>query len=168
MAILARNHRWFVIANYGAARVGARTIMLNTEFSGPQIRDVSEREGAKLIIYDDEYAEAVKLAEPPLGKLRALGTNPDTDSPSGSTDETLAEVIKRSSTAPAPKATKRSSIIILTSGTTGTPKERPGTPRRRWRRSAAFCPPCRSAPARSPRCRRRCFMPWDICMPPSP
>ncbi len=122
VGILARNHRWFVIANYGAARVGARTIMLNTEFSGPQIRDVSEREGAKLIVYDDEYSEAVKLAEPSLGKLRALGTNPDADGPSGSTDETLADVIKRSSSAPAPKVTKRSSIVILTSGTTGTPK----------------------------------------------
>jgi len=122
VAILARNHRWFVIANYGCARVGARTIMLNTEFSGPQIRDVSEREGARLIIYDDEYTEAVKLSDPPLGKLRALGTNPDKEEPSGSTDETLAELIARSSTAPAPKATKRSSIVILTSGTTGTPK----------------------------------------------
>ena len=122
VAILARNHRWFVIANYGAARVGARTIMLNTEFSGPQIRDVSEREGAKLIIYDDEYSEAVKLSEPPLGKLRALGTNPDATEPSGSTDETLADVIARSSSAPPPKVSKRSSIIILTSGTTGTPK----------------------------------------------
>ncbi|GAY17425.1 long-chain-fatty-acid--CoA ligase FadD2 [Mycobacterium sp. shizuoka-1] len=122
VAILARNHRWFVIANYGAARAGARTIMLNTEFSGPQIRDVSEREGAKLIIYDDEYSEAVKLADPPLGKLRALGTNPDAAEPSGSTDETLADLIARSSTAPAPKVTKRSSVIILTSGTTGTPK----------------------------------------------
>src|SRR4051794_40875672 len=29
VAILARNHRWFVIANYAAARVGARTILLN-------------------------------------------------------------------------------------------------------------------------------------------
>jgi acyl-CoA synthetase (AMP-forming)/AMP-acid ligase II len=122
VAILARNHRWFVIANYGCARVGARTIMLNTEFSGPQIKDVSEREGARLIIYDDEYTEAVKLSDPPLGKLRALGTNPDKEEPSGSTDETLAELIARSSTAPAPKATKRSSIVILTSGTTGTPK----------------------------------------------
>ena len=131
VAILARNHRWFVIANYGCARVGARTIMLNTEFSGPQIKDVSEREGARLIIYDDEYTEAVKQSDPPLGKLRALGTNPDAvdlsasaagEVPSGSTDETLAELIARSSTAPAPKATKRSSIVILTSGTTGTPK----------------------------------------------
>ena len=122
VAILARNHRWFLIANYGAARVGARLILLNTEFSGPQIRDVSAREGARVIIYDDEYSEAVKLAETPLGKLRALGSNPDAAEPSGSTDETLAEVIARSSTEPAPKATKRSSIIILTSGTTGTPK----------------------------------------------
>jgi fatty-acyl-CoA synthase len=122
VAILARNHRWFLIANYGCARVGARLIMLNSEFSGPQIKDVSEREGAKVIIYDDEYTAAVAQADPPLGKLRALGVNPDSDEPSGSTDETLAELIAHSSTAPAPKATKHASIIILTSGTTGIPK----------------------------------------------
>jgi fatty-acyl-CoA synthase len=122
VAILARNHRWFVIANYGAARVGARIILLNSEFSGPQIKEVAEREGAKVIIYDDEYTKAVSKAEPALGKLRALGVNPDTDEPSGSTDETLAELIARSSKAPAPKASKHASIIILTSGTTGTPK----------------------------------------------
>lgn len=122
VAILARNHRWFLIALYGAARVGARIIMLNSEFSGPQVKEVSEREGAKLIIYDDEYSDAVAKAEPPLGKLRALGKNPDKEQPSGSTDETLADVIARSTGRPAPKATKHSSVIILTSGTTGTPK----------------------------------------------
>src|SRR5271156_2821257 len=122
VAILARNTRWFLIANYGAARAGARIILLNSEFSGPQIKEVSEREGAKVIIYDDEYTQAVSKADPPLGKLRALGVNPDADEPSGSTDETLAELIARSSKAPAPKPRKHASIIILTSGTTGTPK----------------------------------------------
>jgi fatty-acyl-CoA synthase len=122
VAILARNHRWFVIANYGAARTGARIILLNSEFSGPQIKEVAEREGAKVIIYDDEYTQAVSKAEPPLGKLRALGSNPDADEPSGSTDETLADLIERSSTSPAPKSSRHASIIILTSGTTGTPK----------------------------------------------
>jgi fatty-acyl-CoA synthase len=97
VAILARNHRWFLIAVYGAARAGARIILLNSEFSGPQIKEVSEREGAKLIIYDKEE-------------------------PSGSTDETLEDLVARSSGKPAPKVTKHSSIIILTSGTTGTPK----------------------------------------------
>jgi fatty-acyl-CoA synthase len=122
VAILARNHRWFVIANYGAARTGARIILLNSEFSGPQIKEVAEREGAKVIIYDDEYTQAVSKAEPPLGKLRALGVNPDAGEPSGSTDETLAELIARSSKTPAPKSSRHASIIILTSGTTGTPK----------------------------------------------
>ena len=94
--------------NYGAARVGARIILLNSEFSGPQIKEVSEREGAKLIIYDDEYTEAVGKAEPPLGKLRALATNPDNDEPSGSTDETLAELIARSK---APAAQGREALV---------------------------------------------------------
>ncbi len=122
VAILARNHRWFSIANFGCARVGARIILLNSEFSGPQIKEVAEREGAKLIIHDDEYTQAVSQADPPLGKLRALGTNPDSDEPSGSTDETLADLVAQNSKSPAPKATKHASIIILTSGTTGTPK----------------------------------------------
>ena len=122
VAILARNHRWFLVSVYGAARAGARIILLNSEFSGPQIKEVSEREGAKVIIYDDEYTAAVSQADPEFGKLRALATNPDKEEPSGSTDETIADLIARSSSEQAPKVTKHSSIIILTSGTTGTPK----------------------------------------------
>lgn len=122
VGLLIRNHRWFLVALYGTARVGARMILLNSEFSGPQIKEVSSREGAKLIIYDDEYTEAVKDASPPLGKLRALAYNPDSETPSGSTDETLAHLIDRSSKSPVPKVTKHAKIIILTSGTTGTPK----------------------------------------------
>ena len=111
VAILARNHRWFAIANFGCARVGARIILLNSEFSGPQIKEVSEREGAKLIIYDDEYTKAVSKADPPLGKLRALGINPDADEPSGSTDETLADLIAHTANRrrPRPASIRRSS-----------------------------------------------------------
>jgi fatty-acyl-CoA synthase len=122
VAILARNHRWFLVAVYGAARTGARIILLNSEFSGPQVKEVAEREGAKVIIHDDEYTAAVAKAEPELGFLRALGTNPDNDQPSESSAETLAEVVERSNSTPAPKVSRHSSIIILTSGTTGTPK----------------------------------------------
>ncbi len=38
VALLIRNHRWFLVALYGTARVGARMILLNSEFSGPQIK----------------------------------------------------------------------------------------------------------------------------------
>jgi fatty-acyl-CoA synthase len=148
VALLIRNHRWFLIALYGAAKVGARLILLNSEFSGPQIKEVGEREGAKLIIHDDEYTKAVSAADPPLGRLRALPTNPDNagsasadgdklsasadgdklsasadgDQPSESSDETLADLIARTTSTPPPKASHHSKIIILTSGTTGTPK----------------------------------------------
>lgn len=122
VALLIRNHRWFLIAFYAAARTGARIILLNSEFSGPQIKEVSEREGATLIIHDDEYSAAVSQADPPLGKLRALPTNPDKDGPSESTDETVEDLIKRSRKDPPPKSDKHAKIIILTSGTTGTPK----------------------------------------------
>ncbi len=121
VAILARNHRWFAIAEFGCARVGARIILLNSSFSGPQIKEVSEREDAKLLIYDDEYTKDVSKAEPPLGKLRALGTTPDGED-SGSGDLLLADLVAANSKSPPPKASKHSSIIILTSGTTGTPK----------------------------------------------
>jgi fatty-acyl-CoA synthase len=123
VALLIRNHRWFLVALYGAAKVGVRLILLNSEFSGPQIKEVSEREGAKLIIHDDEYTNAVSAADPELGRLRALATNPDKpDEPSESTDETLADLVARSRPTPPPKASAHSKIIILTSGTTGTPK----------------------------------------------
>ena len=92
--------------------MGVRLILLNSEFSGPQIKEVSEREGAKLIIHDDEYTKAVSAADPPLGRLRALPTNPDNDEPSESTDETLADLIARSKSEPAAegdRSTPRSS-----------------------------------------------------------
>ncbi|MCW2520268.1 MAG: acyl-CoA synthetase (AMP-forming)/AMP-acid ligase, partial [Mycobacterium sp.] len=129
VALLVRNHRWFLIGLYGAAKVGVRLILLNSEFSGPQIKEVSEREGAKLIIHDDEYTKACSAADPELGRLRALPTNPDKvdssasgDGQAESTDETLADLIARSGSKPPPKAAVHSKIIILTSGTTGTPK----------------------------------------------
>ena len=122
VAMLIRNHRWFLVAVYGAAKVGAKLILLNSEFSGPQIKEVSEREGAKLIIFDDEYTKAVASAEPDLGRLRALPTNPDNDEPSESADQTLADMVAKNDATAPPKASAHSKIIILTSGTTGTPK----------------------------------------------
>ena len=120
--------------------VGTRTILLNTEFSGPQIRDVAEREGAKVVIYDDDRnSEAVKLAEPRWANCGPSSANPGRRRTVGQ-HRRDTRLIARSSTAPAPKATKRSSIIILTSGTTGTRRAPTGTPRPPWRPLAECCP----------------------------
>jgi len=64
VAILARNHRGFLDAVFAAAKCGAKIVLLNTSFAGPQIREVAEREGADLLVYDDEYADVLEGVEP--------------------------------------------------------------------------------------------------------
>jgi fatty-acyl-CoA synthase len=118
VAILVRNHRGFFDAVFAAAKCGARVILLNTSFAGPQIREVAEREGTDLLVCDEEYAEALAgIDDPPRGRYRAWA---DTDG-----DDTLDALIKRGDPSRPPKAGATPKITILTSGTTGSPKGAP-------------------------------------------
>jgi fatty-acyl-CoA synthase len=117
VAILARNHRGFLDAVFASAKCGARIILLNTSFAGPQIREVASREGTDLLVYDDEYADALEGVSPPRGRWRAWTNGPGHD-----TIEALIEG-GNPTAPPRPGATPR--ITILTSGTTGTPKGAP-------------------------------------------
>jgi fatty-acyl-CoA synthase len=118
VALLIRNHRGFFDALFAASKCGARVILLNTSFAGPQIREVAEREGTDLLVHDDEYAEALEgIDEPPRGRYRAWT---DTEG-----DDTLEALVKRGATNSPPKAGTASKITILTSGTTGSPKGAP-------------------------------------------
>ena len=119
VAILARNHRGFLEATFGCAKVGARMIFLNTDFAGPQIREVADREGAKMLICDDEYVRFLEGFEPPLGRLRAW-TDDD-----AAGEDTLDGLIATTSDEAPPKPEQSPSIVILTSGTTGSPKGAP-------------------------------------------
>ncbi len=114
VAILARNHRGFIDGAFGAAKCGARVVFLNTDFAGPQIREVAEREGARLLICDEEYVELLAGYEPPLGHLRSWAEEPGQD--------TLQAMIDAGDPSPPPAPDDHSSVVILTSGTTGTPK----------------------------------------------
>jgi acyl-CoA synthetase (AMP-forming)/AMP-acid ligase II len=130
VAILARNHRGFLDAVFAAAKCGARIVLLNTSFAGPQIREVAGREGTDLLVYDDEYAEMLEGIDPPRGRWRAWV---DDDSEQG--EDTLDALIGDSSTDAPPKAGVAPRITILTSGTTGTPK---GAPRSEPRSLSLF------------------------------
>jgi fatty-acyl-CoA synthase len=118
VAILARNHRGFLESVFAAAKCGARIVLLNTSFAGPQIREVAEREGTDLLVYDDEYADMLEgIDEPPRGRLRAWVDEP--------ADDTLDALIEDGDTSAPPKPGASPKITILTSGTTGTPKGAP-------------------------------------------
>jgi fatty-acyl-CoA synthase len=120
VAILARNHRGFLDATFAAAKCGARIVLLNTDFSGRQIREVASREGTDLLVHDDEYASTLGEIEPPRGRFRAWAENDGPPAP-----DTLEALIEQGDPSPPPKTGKTPNLIILTSGTTGTPKGAP-------------------------------------------
>jgi fatty-acyl-CoA synthase len=118
VAVLVRNHRGFLEAVFAAAKCGARVVLLNTSFAGPQIREVAEREGTDLLVCDDEYSDTLAgIDDPPRGRFRAW-----TDEPA---DDTLDALIESGDTSAPPKPEQGARITILTSGTTGTPKGAP-------------------------------------------
>ena len=128
VAILARNHRGFLEAVFATAKCGARIVLLNTSFAGPQIREVAQREGTDLLVHDDEYSETLQgIDDPPRGRYRAW-----TDAPG---DDTLDALIEGGEESGPPKPATWPKITILTSGTTGTPK---GAPRSEPRSLSLF------------------------------
>jgi fatty-acyl-CoA synthase len=120
VTILARNHRFFIDAVFAAAKSGGRIILLNTDFAAPQIREVAGREGTDLLVHDDEYADMLEGIDPARGRYRAW-----TDGDGPPADDTLESLIESADPAAPPKASTRPKIIILTSGTTGSPKGAP-------------------------------------------
>lgn len=117
VAILARNHRGFHYAVFAAAKCGARIILLNTDFAAPQLREVVTREGADLLIFDDEYASMLGDFTPRRGRYRAWADKPGVD--------TIDNLIAGAARTPPRKPRTPARIILLTSGTTGTPKGAP-------------------------------------------
>ena len=79
VAVLVRNHRGFLDAVFAGAKCGARIILLNTSFAGPQIREVATREETDLLVYDDEYAEMLEGVQPSRGRFRAWADEPGDD-----------------------------------------------------------------------------------------
>jgi acyl-CoA synthetase (AMP-forming)/AMP-acid ligase II len=117
VAIMCRNHRWFVLASVACAKLGAHVIYLNTSFAGPQVAEVVQREQPDAIIFDEEFAPSVEPAAADRSVLRAW-----TEDPVPGLQGTLDELMHTRSPEPLPPPSAPGRTIILTSGTTGSPK----------------------------------------------
>ncbi|WP_082968363.1 acyl-CoA ligase FadD12 [Mycobacterium scrofulaceum] len=117
VGIMCRNHRGFVEAVVAVNRLGSDVVLLNTSFAGPALAEVVNREGVDAVIYDEEFTETVD---------RALADNPDatrivawTD---GDHDLTVEKLITGHAGRQPERSGRKGRMILLTSGTTGTPK----------------------------------------------
>ncbi|MGI5203769.1 AMP-binding protein [Spirillospora sp. CA-108201] len=118
VGILCRNHRGFVEAVLAASRLGNDVVLLNTDFSGRQLGQVAEREEIGLLVHDEEFAPAV--GESGFGGRRVVAWT-DGDGDEGKGEGTIDSLIAE--TAPGHLKPERvSRVILMTSGTTGTPK----------------------------------------------
>ena len=63
VAVMCRNHRGFVDAIFACSKLGATVLLMNTDFAGPQLHGVIEREEPQAIIYDSEFQELLTGAE---------------------------------------------------------------------------------------------------------
>src|SRR5215217_1762497 len=118
VAIMCRNHRGWVDAYVAVNKLGAAALFMNTAFSGPQLADVAEREDPAAIIFDDEFGAVLEAAS--AGRKRLIAWHePDGDHGS---DRTLDDLIAGGDTSDLEPPPEQGKALILTSGTTGTPK----------------------------------------------
>jgi acyl-CoA synthetase (AMP-forming)/AMP-acid ligase II len=120
VAILCRNHRGFIDATVACSKLGANALYLNTMFAGPQITDVCAREKPKAIVYDQEFAGLVEDAGRRRKRFVAWFDGEAGKPDSG--DPLLEDLIARGDTADLVPPAEKGRVVILTSGTTGTPK----------------------------------------------
>lgn len=117
VALMARNHRGFLDASLAIAKLGADVLYLNTAFAAPQLKEVLARDKPCLVIHDEEFTDLLAGAEVPQRLLAWVDGPAVADSL-----EALITVGDRANLTP-PKRHGRA--VILTSGTTGTPKGAP-------------------------------------------
>jgi fatty-acyl-CoA synthase len=115
VGIMCRNHRGFIEVTLAAAKLGASALYLNTMFAGPQLVEVTRREGPKVLVYDEEFAGLLDGVDESV--KRVIGW---TDG--GAEGPTLDSLIAENDDSNLKPPPDKPRFVILTSGTTGTPK----------------------------------------------
>ncbi|HEY1968817.1 MAG TPA: AMP-binding protein [Pseudonocardia sp.] len=121
IAVLCRNHRGPVELAAAAAKLGADVALLNTALSAHTIGEVLREQRSGVLVADEEFTES--LGELPDGCLLITAWTEHYQGPAESLEGLIASGGRHSlPLRPAP-----GKLIVLTSGTTGTPKgaERP-------------------------------------------
>ncbi len=124
IAVLCRDHRGELEAMIAAGKLGASVVLMNTGFAGTQLGDVSAREGVSAVVFDQEFTALAAALPPEVDRYLAWVDDRAAIDGGVPTLEELITATPQTRLANPPHA---GHLVMLTSGTTGTPK---GAPRR--------------------------------------
>ncbi len=117
VGIMCRNHRGFIEATLAAAKLGASALYLNTMFAGPQLVEVTRREAPRALVYDEEFTGLLEGVDDSVARIVAWQ-----DGDAGTARMTLDGLIATADESDLSPPPDKARFVILTSGTTGTPK----------------------------------------------
>jgi acyl-CoA synthetase (AMP-forming)/AMP-acid ligase II len=116
-AILARNHSAMVECMVAASKLGADLVLLNTGLSARTIEEILKNNAVDAIFVDDEFEPLVRYLPTEIPRL---STHPNSAVPQRRSIEELITAGADAKPVAPPKLPGK--LIVLTSGTTGTPK----------------------------------------------
>ncbi len=119
MAIMCRNHRGFLIALLAAHKRGADCVLLNTGLGSEQLQTVLSREGARLVVHDSEFGGMLPASLERSTVQRVVADGAATRQDEAVSLPALARTYPRGDHA---VPGRRGRLILLTSGTTGSPR----------------------------------------------
>lgn len=116
VALLLNNRAEFAFVFFGAMRVGAVAVPLNTREQKPELEFTLSNCGAKILVYEAELENRLPSAQslPTLKHKFAVGE--------GKASQLLSGLSKSSEQTSAAVSQESTAVILYTSGTTGKPK----------------------------------------------
>ncbi|MFW0788438.1 AMP-binding protein [Gordonia sp. CPCC 205333] len=114
VGLMCRNSRYSLLCLFAVLGVGAKLVLLNTDMGPKQMAEVCRREKIDIVIYDAEFAPAFAGLPEAVDRLIAWPADGETSDIDRLIDSNPSRLPPRPAGSP--------SIVMLTSGSSGTPK----------------------------------------------